>query len=68
MSLPSNQIQSLFLPKLLESKSPVLLTDLENELMVTRREGLGGGIDREFGIVHVHTAIFKIGNQQGPTL
>ena len=26
------------------------LTDLENELMVTRGEGLGGGIDWEFGI------------------
>ena len=26
------------------------LTDLENELMVTRGEGLGGGIVREFGI------------------
>ena len=26
------------------------LTDLENKLMVTRGEGLGGGIVREFGI------------------
>ena len=26
------------------------LTDLENELMVTRREGCGEGIVREFGI------------------
>ena len=26
------------------------LTDLENGLMVTRVEGLGGGIDWEFGI------------------
>ena len=26
------------------------LTDLENELMVTRGEGWEGGIDREFGI------------------
>ena len=26
------------------------VTDLENKLMVTRGEGLGGGIDWEFGI------------------
>ena len=36
------------------------LTDLENELMVTRGEGGGGGTDWEFGI-----DIFKIDNQQG---
>ena len=41
-----------------------ILTDLENELMVT-----GGGRDR-LGVWdwHVHTAIFKIDDQQGPTV
>ena len=39
------------------------LTDLENELMVTR--GKGGGVVWNW---HVHTAVFKIDNQQGPTV
>ena len=42
------------------------LTDLENKLMVTQRERGGnklGGWDW-----HIHTTIFKIDNQQGPTV
>ena len=41
------------------------LTDLENEFKV-----MGAGRkrrDREFGIDNVHTAIFKMENQQGST-
>ena len=43
------------------------LIDLENELMVTRGEQCR--MDR-LGIWdgYVHTAIFKINNQQGPTV
>ena len=44
------------------------LTDLENKVMAARRKGWGGGIDWEFGTDNVHTAIFKIDNQQGPTV
>ena len=41
------------------------LTDLENELRLPE----GEGIFRGFGIKgHVHTAIFKMDNQQGPTV
>ena len=37
--------------------------------MVTRMEGSGEGIVREFGIdMYVHTVIFKIDNQQRPTV
>ena len=31
-------------------KTEIRLTNLENELWVTRREGVGGGIDWEFGV------------------
>ena len=44
------------------------LTDFENEYTVARGEELGEGIVREFGDWYVHTAIFKMGNQQGPTI
>ena len=33
---------------------------------VTQGEGLGEGIVRELGMDMVHTAIFKVDNQQGP--
>ena len=37
----------------------------ENKLRVTRREGLGrGGINLEF----IHILLYKIDNQQGPTV
>ena len=42
------------------------LTDLENEPMGTRGKDGGEGLVRKFGIAIVHTAIFKMGNQQGP--
>ena len=42
------------------------LTLLQNKLMVTSGEGWGRGSVREFGIVH--TDIFKMDNQQGPTV
>ena len=41
------------------------LTDLENELMVA---GVGGRDSWGLWEDHVHTAIFKMGNQQGPTV
>ena len=46
------------------------LIDLENRLMVTSGEGWGEGIFREFEVVHthVHTAVFKMDNQQGPSV
>lgn len=37
------------------------LTDLENELMVTRE-----GMVREFGRSWTHSAVFKMDNEQGP--
>ena len=42
------------------------LTDLESELMVAGGRGMG---ESELGSVdgHVHTAILKMENQQGPT-
>ena len=42
------------------------LTDLGNELMVTREKGWRRGMGVWDG--HVHTAMFKIDNQQGPTV
>ena len=36
--------------------------------MTASREGWGEEIVREFGDGHVHTAIFKMGHQQGPTV
>ena len=47
-----------------------LPTELENKLMVTKGERWGGGvagITQEFGI-DIDTPIFKMDNQQGPTL
>ena len=41
------------------------LTDLDNEFMVIGEKD-GGRIVWEFG--YVHTAIFKMDNQQGPTV
>ena len=41
------------------------LIDLENEFMIARGEGQGEGIVWDG---HVHTAIFKMDNEQGPTL
>ena len=42
-------------------------TDLENELMFAR--GRGGGNDSWGARVgHVHTAMFEMENQQGPTV
>ena len=43
------------------------LTDLENKLKVASREGQVEGIVRELGM-DVYTVIFKMNNQQGPTL
>ena len=43
------------------------LTDLENELIVTKR-GRQGRDSLEIWDWHVHTAIFKTDNQQGPTI
>ena len=45
-----------------------ILADLENKLMVTRGRG-GGGRDR-LGVWggHVHTILFKMVNEQGPTV
>ena len=39
------------------------LTDLQNEFMV-----LGAKDSQGFGVGHVHTAIFKMDNQQRPTV
>ena len=36
------------------------------ELIVARQKD--GGRDREFGHGHVYTAMFKVDNQQGPTV
>ena len=44
-------------------KTEIRLTNLENKLWVTRREGVGGGIDWEFG-VDTCTLLFKTDNQQ----
>ena len=45
------------------------LTDLENEFMVTGGKSWGGRIVREFETdMYVHTAIFKMDNQQGPNV
>ena len=41
------------------------LTDLENECMVTRQEGLGEGVVRQFGIHMYTTALLTTDNQQG---
>ena len=41
---------------------------IENELTVTRGEGLGGRGRLGVWDRHVHTAIYKIDNQQGPTV
>ena len=43
------------------------LTDLENELMVTGGK-MGGRDSQGVWDRRVHTAIFKMDNQQGPTL
>ena len=48
-----------------------LLTDLENEFMVARsRDGgrMGGRDSQGVWARHVHAAIFKMDNQQGPTV
>ena len=53
---------------LIEISLAFRLTDLENKFMVTMEKALGG---RDRGGVwdgQVHTAIFKIDNQQGPTV
>ena len=34
-------------------------------MLVTKEDGCGGGINQELGI---HTAIYKINKQQGPTV
>ena len=43
---------------------------IENRLMVTSGEGWGEGIFRESEVVHthVHTAVFKMDNQKGPSV
>ena len=45
-------------------------TDSENELMVTRGGGSGGGGRDTLGVRdrYVHTAVFKMGNRQGVSL
>ena len=43
-------------------------SDLENELMVTRGKGWGGGTDWQFGIDMYTLLYLKIDNQQGPTV
>ena len=43
------------------------LIDVENKLMVTKEETLEGGINDEFGI-NIYTILYKIDNQQGPTV
>ena len=46
------------------------LTDLENELTVAGGQGPRMGRRDSWGVWdgHIHTAILKIGNQQGPTV
>ena len=62
---PNTAINKLKKKKKFLNKKKKIETDsvLENKLMVTG----GGGIDWEFGI-DMHTAIFKIDNQEGPTV
>ena len=43
------------------------LTDTENKLMVTKGKTWGGGINQELGI-NIHTLLYMIENQQGPTI
>ena len=42
------------------------LTDIENKLMVTKGEMLGGVHKSGAWDDHTHTTIYKIDNQQGP--
>ena len=42
------------------------LKDLENQLMVTRREGWGKGELGSLGST-VHSAVFRMDNKRGPT-
>ena len=42
-------------------------TDIENYLMVIKVERGGGGINQEVGI-NMYTTVYKIDNQQGPTV
>ena len=44
------------------------LIDLENELMVPRGEKMGRRDSYGVWDEHVRIAVFKMGNQQGPTL
>ena len=41
---------------------------IQNELMVAKEEGWGGGDSQGVWDGHVHTAIFKMDNQQGPNV
>ena len=43
------------------------LTDIKNNLMVTKGETWWGGINQELGI-NIHTLLYMIENQQGPTI
>ena len=43
------------------------LTNIENKLMVTKGETWQGGINQELGM-NTHTLLYKIDNQQGPTV
>ena len=39
-----------------------------NELMVARGECMGGRVSSGVWDRHIHTALFKMDNQQGPTV
>ena len=41
------------------------LTDIENQMLVTKEDGCGGGINQG---LEIHTAICEINKQQGPTV
>ena len=49
----------------MNSQNRKRLTDLENKLIDAGGESWGEGIVRDG---HVHTAIFKMNSQQGPTV
>ena len=45
------------------------LRDLENKFMVTKGKSLGGGRNKLRGCdEHIHTIMYTIDNQQGPTV
>ena len=44
------------------------LTNIENKFMVTKVYSDGGGEDKLGVWVNIHTTMYKIGKQQGPTV